>query len=287
MSIAILYESLEWSSYQMQKEIEKLGVKADLIYLEEDIVLENLRNYKLIVSRIFASAVFRGHQKSLAQMDKIIKFLNKENIPMVNPTTAHFYEIDKSLSTQLLKVNNIRVPHVYGVFSKDDLFFIDNLNFPCIIKPNCGGRTNATFIIHNKEEIPQKIQYAPNVDYIVQDYINPEYNYITRIEVIDGNCKLILKRSVVANGLSAYNLGSTYTTYNDCNTLIKDTALKAMELLSIECGSMDIVENSSGFYIIDVNSVSNASQDNKEMFNFDIIEETAKYIINKYNQNQK
>ncbi len=285
MDIGILYESKEWSSYQLQKEIEKLGIKADLIYMEDDIKLEHISKYKMLVSRVFASAIFRNHHKALKQMEKVIDIVEKNNILMINSAKAHLYEIDKQLSTNVLRDNNISVPDVYGVFTKKELlYFNKEIEYPCIIKPNCGGRTNATFIINNREELYQKVTQAPDIKYIMQKYIYPEYGFITRVEVIDNECKSILKRSVVKNGLSAYNLGSTYSCYDDCREEIKTTAIKAMNILEIECGSMDIAENSSGYYIFDVNSVSNASQDNKEDFKFDLIKETALYIVDKYKQ---
>ncbi|MGL5693580.1 MAG: hypothetical protein ACRCXA_05865, partial [Peptostreptococcaceae bacterium] len=101
---------------------------------------------------------------------------------------------------------------------------------------------------------------------IAQEYIEPIYGYLTRIEVIDNECKLILKRSVAENGLSAYNLGSKYSQYEDCSQEIKNTVIEAMKILEIESGSMDIIESSNRFYIIDINSVSNASEDNTETF---------------------
>ncbi len=125
---------------------------------------------------------------------------------------------------------------------------------------------------------------VPDIQFIAEEYIKPEYGYLTRIEVIDGRCRLILKRSVTDGGLSAYHLGSTYTPYDDCSDEIKDTAVRAMELLQIESGSMDIIESEDGFYIIDINFVSNASEDNTEMFSFDLMKEPAAYAVKKYKE---
>lgn len=283
MPIGILYESIEWSSFALEENIKKLGVETIMLNTEEDIDEAKLLSCELIVSRVFASAQFRGHQKSLEKMPQIIEILKKNNIPMINPYEAHYYEISKELSTNTLRDQNISVPEVYGVFRKDT---VDTLTFqyPCIIKPNCGGRTNATYIINNKEELEKALIEIPNIEMIAEEFIEPIFGYLTRIEVIDHECKLILKRSVAENGLSAYHLGSKYEQYRDCREEIKNTAIKAMELLQIESGSMDIIENKEGFFIIDVNSVSNASEDNTEMFEFDLMLETAKYIVKKYNQ---
>ncbi len=289
MGIGILFESKEWSSYKLHSEIEALGIDCVLIDLQNDIDLESLRGFDLIVSRVFASSVFRGHEKSLVQMEKIIAFLKDNEIPMVNTYEAHDYEISKALSTKVLKEHDIGVPEVYGVFFPSDAIDValdqdvtDRIKYPCIAKPDCGGRSNATFILNSKDELIESMGFAQKVKYIIQEYIYPIYGYLTRIEIIGGQCKLILKRSVTENGLSSYNLGSKYKNYSDCPKEIKETAVKVMDILSIETGSMDIIENEKGFYVIDVNSVSNVSEDNTEMFQFDLMKETAAYIGKKY-----
>lgn len=281
MEIGILYESDEWSSYALKDNINKLGVEAKLINTEEEMDYTELLNCSLVVNRVFASSQFRGHQNSLKKVSEIIEKLKERNIPMVNPYEAHFYEINKCIATQKLEENKFSVPKVYGTFYPQEIINL-NIKYPCIIKPNCGGRTNFTYILDNEDDLCKVINELPNIEMIAEEYINPEYGYLTRVEVIDKECKLILKRSVTENGLSAYHLGSKYYQYPECSGALKETAIKAMELLSIEAGSMDIIENQSGLYIIDVNSVSNASEDNIESFNFDLMLETARYIVKVY-----
>ncbi len=280
MKIIILYESEEWSTYALRDNIEKLGVPAELVNMEQEIRSEIFDDCDLVVNRVFASAQFRGHEKSLKQMEEVLELLKKRHIPMVNPYRAHFYEINKELSTNTLRENGISVPEVYGTFHKESVWKL-SLKYPCIIKPNCGGRTTCTYIIQDRHELEQVIQEIPDIEMIAEEYIEPVYGYVTRIEVIDGMCRLILKRSVTDNGLSAYHLGSKYEFYPECREQIKRTAIDAMRILQIESGSLDIIENETGYYIIDANSVSNASEDNTEMFHFDLMLETAKYIVKK------
>lgn len=282
MGIGILFESKEWSSYALHENIVKMGVPAKLIDLQADHNEDEILSCELIVNRIFASAVFRGHQESLSRMPGIIEALQSRNIPMINPYEAHFYEINKEQSTLALAAHGFTVPKVYGVFVPAAINQADVIQYPCVIKPNCGGRTHYTYIARNQDELACHMKSAPDIAFLAEEYIEPEYGYLTRIEVIDRSCKLIVKRSVTENGLSAYHLGSTYTAYSDCNGSIKSAAVRAMDLLQIEAGSMDIIENRNGFYMIDINSVSNASEDNTEMFHFDLMKETAAYAVQRY-----
>lgn len=284
MAIGILFESKEWSSYALNENITQMGIATKLIDMQEDISEDEILSCDMIINRVFASSVFRDHQKSLKRMPEIIDLLRKNNIPMINPYEAHFYEISKELSTNTLAAHGFSVPKVYGVFTSNQIIQSTKIEYPCIVKPNCGGRTTYTFLVKNYNELCSCMQEVPDIEFIAEEYICPEYGYLTRIEVIDHTCKLILKRSVTQNGLSAYHLGSTYTAYADCCSNIKSAAVRAMDLLQIETGSMDIIENKNGFYIIDVNSVSNASEDNTEMFSFDLMKETAAYAVKRYRE---
>ena len=284
MLIGILFESKEWSSYALHENIIAMGVPAKLIDLQMDHNEDEILSCDLIVSRIFASAVFRGHQKSLCRMPGVIEALKKSNIPMINPYEAHFYEISKDYSTRVLADHGFFVPKVYGVFTPSEIIHATTIHYPCIVKPNCGGRTHYTFIVKEPSELASSMKEAPDMAFIAEEYIEPEYGYLTRIEVIGRSCKLILKKSVTENGLSAYHLGSVYAAYNDCSDSIKNAAIQAMDLLQIEAGSMDVIENRNGFYMIDINAVSNASEDNTDMFHFDLMKETATYVVKKYHE---
>ena len=270
MAIGILYESKEWSSFALRDYINEMGVSATLIDMQEDISAKGLLSYELIVNRVFASSVFRGHQKALDQMPAALDLLQKHGVPILNPAEAHYYEISKTRAKGALAAHAFPVPKLLSDHS---------IKFPCVLKPDCGGRTSYTFIVQSFEELCEKRRESGDIRFITEEYIRPDLGYVTRIEVIGKECRLALKRSVTENGLSAYHLGSEYEVYGDLPEEIRDTAVRAMDCLKIEAGSMDIIENKTGYYIIDVNSVSNASFDNTEMFGFDLMKETAAYAV--------
>ena len=253
MTIGILYESKEWSSFALRDYIIEMGVPTKLIDMQENTDVDEMLSYDLIVNRVFASSVFRGHQKALDQMPAVLELLQEHRIPILNTAEAHYYEISKTRAKQTLVAHAFPVPKLFDNYS---------IKYPCVIKPDCGGRTNYTFIVRGYQELCEKRRAAPDIKFITEEYIRPEYGYVTRIEVIGRECRLALKRRITKSGLSAYNLGSEYEDYRDLSEEIKDTAVRAMDCLKIETGSMDIIENKTGYYIIDVNSVSNASEDN-------------------------
>lgn len=290
MSIVLLYESEEWSTYALQKRIQEQGIPCRLVCMEDGIPWEKFSDCDLVVDRIFASAQFRGHERSLGSMPGSIAYLREKQIPMLNPYQSHFYEVNKELSTRVLSDHGLPVPKVYGTFQKregskpEDILntLPAKIGYPCIVKPNCGGRTTYIYIIHKEKELGDSLSQIPEIEMLVEEYIEPVHGFLTRIEVIGGECRLIVKRSVTENGLSAYHLGSKYQAYPDCPQQIREAAVKAMRVLDIRFGSLDVIESGPRFAIIDVNAVSNASEDNTEMFDFDLMKETARYIAQQY-----
>lgn len=295
MSIVLLYESEEWSTYALRDRIREQGISCRLVYMEDGILWEEFSDCDLVVSRVFASAQFRGHGRSLERMPGVIAYLREKQIPMLNPYQSHFYEVSKELTARVLNDHGLPVPKVFGTFRKrngdgpGDVLKVlrAGIEYPCVVKPDCGGRTTCTYIIHSLEELEDALTHIPDIEMIVEEYIEPVHGFLTRIEVIGGACSLIVKRSVTENGLSAYHLGSEYEDYPDCPRQIREAAVEAMRILDIRFGSLDVVEGSSRFAIIDVNAVSNASEDNTEMFCFDLMKESAHYIAQQYRKIKK
>ena len=282
MSIGILYESKEWSSYYLEKCISDMGLTARLIDMQGEIDEGELLSYKLIANRMPGSAGFRGHQKSLDRTPAVIELLKNNGVPMINTYETHFYETSKELSTKTLAARGFPVPAVYCVCHPAQMAENTEIEYPCIVKPDCGGRTNCTFIVGSRKELGEIMKNVPNIKFIAEEYIVPELGFLTRVEVIGRSCRSVLKKGIAENGLAAYHLGSVFEAYPEVGAKVKNSAVDIMDMLKIEAGSMDIIENNSGFYVIDINSVSNASEDNIETFKFDLIKETAEYIVGKY-----
>lgn len=279
--IGILYESSEWSDFKLAEELAARGEDVrmiDMAHASQAQAVELATACDLLVSRVFASAVFRGHAVAHERMAQVIEAADRAGTPMVNPARAHFFEIDKARAVRALASAGIDVPRVQacGVPGAIDA---GKLAFPCVIKPNCGGRTTHTAIARSREEAEAFLAAAPEMAFVVEDYIAPERGFVTRIELVDGACALAVKRSVVDGGLSAYHLGSTYEIYDDCAREILDEAQAAGRALGIRFGSFDLIEHGGRAFVIDANSVSNVSPDNTETFGgFDLMAEYAAKI---------
>lgn len=293
LMIGLLYESDEWSDYKLAKELEAQGCSVDRINLAQDEdAIERAMICDMLVSRIFASAVFRGHEVAHERMARLASAAEQSGITMVNPARAHFFEIDKRASTTALSEAGIDTPRIQACGYPTELN-PQTLSYPVIIKPNCGGRTTATAIARTSTEAQTFLSHAPNLVYLVEDYLEPTRGYITRIEIVGGTCALIVKRGIAAGGLSAYHLGSTYELYPTCSAATRAMAEHAAKTLSYIVGSFDIIERSdprtgeARAYVIDANSVSNVSEDNTEMFQFDLMHAHAACIARMWHEGER
>ena len=284
MSIGIFYESIEWSNQHLGDLLNVAGVETELINLETaPIGRERIFKHKLIVNRLFPSAALRGYTRSFKVAGDVLKAVHDRGIAMINPYPAYAYDCSKMRAAQALSRVALPTPSCYACFSSPAQLPRNSVNYPCVLKPDCGGRSLFTYIINNQKELEAAVKEIPAVPFIIQKYCAPIRNYITRLEIIDDKIMSIMKRSVGSQGISGYHHGSVYQEYPNYPDRIIQASFKALGTLDIEMGSLDIVESDGDeFCIIDVNATTNFSPDNLDWLGLDPMQVMAEYIINKY-----
>lgn len=202
--IGLLYESDEWSDYKLKDELEGRGFEVRMLDLEHEDISAALE-CDVLVSRVFASAQFRNHLRSLELMPDLIAQAEKRGIPLINPGRAHAFEVDKYLATQTLAGHGISVPELLGRGTPSQIAeHTGSFTYPCVIKPSCSGRTRHTAIVRDSAEATDFLAQLPETEFIVQEYIEPAFGYLTRIEIVEKEAALVVTRSVATNGLSSY-----------------------------------------------------------------------------------
>lgn len=281
--LGILYESSEWSDFKLAAELSAQGCPVRLIDMERPDAVAAALRCNLLVSRVFASARARGHTRSHQHMTEIIKEAPQHGIDIINPGRAHGFEISKHASTQALTEAGLAVPRVLAR-SAPAALRAEHLDYPCVIKPDCGGRSTLTAVLHTETEAKHFLACAPaDTTFIVEDFIEARAGYLTRIEIVAEHVAHINKRSIAAGGLSSYHVGSTYAPYPDCPDTVRAAAEMAAHALSFELGSFDVIETAEGTPVfIDANAVSNVSEDCDELLGFDLMAEHAAYIAERW-----
>lgn len=277
--VGVLYESSEWSDFKLAQEIAARGCPVRMVDMERPDAMDAALSCSLLVSRVFASALFRGHERSHAAMERVARVAEERGVPMVNPPAAHRFEVSKRTAARALGTAGLAVPHVMACDIPSRIE-AGRLEYPCVIKPDCGGRSTLTAVARDVPEAEAFLAGAPGrTRFIVEGLVRAREGYVTRVEVVGGRSVHILKRSIAENGLSSYHVGSTYEAYPDCPPSVAAACDRAAALLSFEVGSFDVIETPAGeAVIIDANSVSNVSEDCGDLLGFDLMAEHAAYI---------
>ena len=186
MRIGVLYESDEWSDHKLTAELQRAfgsHAQVQMVDMMRADAIECALSCHLLVSRVFASAQFRGHEEALRRMEELICRLEGTSTRLVNPPRAHAFEVDKRASAQALAQANIRVPRTFASGTPASL---RGTPFPkeAIIKPVCGGRTTLTTLARTPEEADAFLAAAPDIPFVIQEYLTPSRGFITRIEVL-------------------------------------------------------------------------------------------------------
>ena len=280
MAIAIIYESEEWSNIYLRDYLMKKGFEVIFINFEEAVLnAAFFDSVALIVNRIFPSSYFRGHLKTYFKGIDFLRDLNKKGIPMINSFDAMVYDFDKELVCKTLRDKNINTPEIYCT-SRD--FSLDRIKFPCIVKPNSGGRSRYTIKAENRDEIFDFLKITPPIDFIFQEYINSSSNYSYRIEVIDKEVFSAVKRSIDEKGISSYHRGAVYEHIYELDKDIESLVINTMNILNIKMGGIDINVNDEGCFIIDVNATSNFSKKFVDFLHKNPLDVMGDLIIDEY-----
>ena len=157
--IGVLYESDEWSDHKLAAELatalaDTCGEDvpmATMIDMTRGDCVERALACGMLVSRVFASARFRGHDAALESMERLVNEVPARGIVMINEPRAHRYEVSKVASTRALAEAGLMTPAIIA-FGMPEGFDASAFAYPCVIKPDCGGRSTHTLLAHDGGE---------------------------------------------------------------------------------------------------------------------------------------
>lgn len=280
MAITIIFESEEWSNIYLRDYLAGKGYEVNFINFEgKGFTTDWLENTDLVVNRIFPSSYFRDHKKTYFEGYGLMAELKAKGVPMINSYQAFLYDFDKTLVCDSLAGHGINVPEVY-CSSKE--FLIDSIKFPCIVKPNRGGRSTYTYVAKNHTELKDIMKALPGVEFIFQEYIKSVDNYTIRIEVIDKKVFSAVRRSMDESGISSYHRGAEYEYIDSLDDSISSLVIKVLDVLDIKMGGIDVIESEKGPYIIDVNATSNYSKKFIDFLGKNPLDKMGDLIIEEY-----
>ena len=281
MSLLFLYDSDEWSNHYLIAYLQKNSVPVKAVNFENELIKpEDYANYILIVNRLFPSAYFRGNYKTHFEAACFIESLYHMGIPMINSYESFIYDFSKLKTHEALLEAGLPVPCCY---SRSSSFKPDAVRYPCVIKPDQGGRSFDTHIVYSEHDLRLILEDLPPVEYIIQEYIQPDLQHTLRVEVVGEKILSVFERTMDEQGLSAYSRGSRYKKIRRLSSPLEHDCRKVMRSLNLRMGSFDIIFRQGKHYFIDVNATSNYAEDDIETNGFNPLDDMAKEMTSYYN----
>lgn len=295
--IAIVYESNEWSNQYLRDYLEDRNCPVMYVDFENypagnSRLIGDFAQVGLVVNRLFPSSFYRGHPNTYNRGTKFLADLDSLGIPMVNSFASHVLDFDKRLTGRKLTEAGISNPEIH--YCGTDLRHVcghlaERIKYPCVVKPNCGGRTSYTYIVKDSRHLADTAAKLPDIEFIVQEYVRPVQQCIHRVEIFspgeEQETITAFKRSIDEEGLSAYSRGAIYEKILSPAELDGFVPLcrRLSLLLDLKMASFDLIASETGeFKVIDVNSTANYAEPDINTFGYNPVAKMGEVIIREY-----
>lgn len=234
----------------------------------------------LFLSRMSASAAWRGHAHAQLAVLAFLRHLESQRIEVINGAAAYEFEISKLRQIALLRSCGARTPRTCAANHPGALAKIaEALTYPVFWKPDCGGAGSGILRFDSPRAL---LAAAPTLDFgstrlgILQEAIQAREQASYRVEVLDGEVLYGLRIQREGEG---YNLCpadvcesaakprfEAWKVPEDIATLVVHMARRA----KLDVGGFEFIEDmrTGEPVFFDINPLSNFVAGAKELLGF-------------------
>lgn len=309
--IAILDEHDFWLD-PLYAELKKRNV----LYKKIDISSESYspfenKNYSFYVNRLSPSSKKRGHDAAINFALNYILDLETKGIRVINGSKSVLLETSKAYQASLLLQHGFSTPKTWIFNNLTDLKSFsssDKVNFPILIKPNCGGSGMEIKKFHSQDSLlsalnKNEIEMPTEKILVLQEYIKPKDGYIVRVEIIGGKFVYAMKvytddnfnlcpsercdidRSKDKQSDLGYCVATPknnvkFELFTDYEQDFIDQLVHFTQEVGLECAGIEyLVDDKKNKYVYDINALSILRSTLKEEYDIDAWSILADYII--------
>lgn len=208
--IELIYENDDWLPF-FEKALDEVGVPYRLNFIENlQLDMNQPPDNILYLNRVSPSSHTRGHFQSIINCEQYLEYLDAYNRRVINGAATLTFEHSKVDQYRLLKRLGMSYPRtVFSSQPKELARMAAHLTFPVLTKHNCSGKGLGIERFDSVAQLNEQLladetddrlssgdrstKYdlitaagSPDGIYLVQEYIEPRGNRITRVEIIDG-----------------------------------------------------------------------------------------------------
>ena len=190
--VEFIYENEDWIPFFINA-LDEIKVKYRLNKIDEfQLDLNQPPDDILYINRISPSSHTRGHNLAYINGEQYLEYLATYNRKVINDFRTINYELSKVEQIKLLKRHGLAYPQtVFGSDINELIKMAAQLPLPIISKHNCSGKGLGITFCNTVAEIADYLKSenyiaSPDGILLIQEYIKPKHNRITRVEICDG-----------------------------------------------------------------------------------------------------
>ena len=272
MKIAILHQDLEIPEKNLLKVFRQKGHQAELfdVRITKPDVLQNC---DVVLNRVYASVGNRNWQDNVVTLN-LLEQMEKKGVKCINSFMTSKVDYSKAYAAQIMKTAGVKTPETIKLTSYHDLpeavDFATKKGFPVILKRDLGGRSKDLFMLHDRAELLEKMQFVfaehyrrdYDAGFVLQEFVKPVKEYDCRIAIVNGEFAFAFARTLARTKhdgmawLASVARGSQSMEYNPSHEEI-ELAKKATEAIGAIWNEVDITFSENGPVIIENNPTPN------------------------------
>ena len=283
--IHILYENPEWLP-PIEAALKDKDVNYKLQFVNDgSFDLSKAPEEGIYINRMSPSSHTRGHLNGVLFTRELLQWLEFHGRRVINGSRAFSLELSKTQQDIELRRFEILTPMTVVVVGKNKLKnAARNMPLPFITKHNQGGKGLGVRLFNDLENFDDYVNGPefvndPNGINLLQEYIEPKENFITRVEIVGGQFVLAMHSSTEGGFELCPAEDCNEATDIFCPTDNKNGRfspaleispnddlilqyIKLMEANAIDVAGIEFVESSDGLrYTYDINTTTNYNTD--------------------------
>ena len=190
--IVVLYENEDWL-VPLVSSLKKKDLPYQTRFMNGgQIDISRTPEKAVYINRMSPSSHTRGHMNGVRFMREYLSVLEAHGMPIINGSNSFSFELSKVRQHSFLEAFGIQTPRTIATVGMQHLEeSVKEMKPPFISKHNQGGKGLGVQLFHSQEGClnflsEDKYENSPDGVNLLQDYIRPAKQHITRVEIVDG-----------------------------------------------------------------------------------------------------
>ena len=259
-NVAIISDFHDWHSDQIDFFLKENNCKI-LKFTFEELIFSFQKNKIFFenngflnnLSGVWVRFIANGTTEEITTKLTILHLLEELNIYIHNSALVIEKTVDKTRTTGLLEIQNVKSPKTHVWFSKNNIHPAIKKNQKYIVKPIFGSQGKNIFLINNLLDL-KNIKAVGDIFYL-QEFIESEGDKYSDLRVLVSNHQVVSSMERCSSHyITNIFQGAKYKKIN-INKNIQNLSKKISKILKLGYGGIDLKIFNEEIYVLEVNSI--------------------------------